>query len=84
MIRREATTVLAFILRVDGRQIQLVGDIGDEAGQMVFWQPILQCRRKQERLIEAANSKALVHTLMIADMLCDVKNFIALLSPTGS
>src|ERR1039458_10207540 len=51
---------------------------------MVFWQPILQGRREQERLIEVAHSKALVHALMVAALLRNVKYFVILLTPTGS
>jgi hypothetical protein len=44
----------------------------------------LQGRREEERLIEAANSKALVHALIIAALLRNVKYFTIILTPTGS
>ena len=84
MIGREATAVAALVPSIDGRQVQFISDIGDEATQVVFWQPVLQRRRKKKRLIEAANSKAFVHTSIIADLLRNIKYFSRFLSPTGS
>jgi hypothetical protein len=41
MIHGKATAILPHVFAVDGRQIEFVGHIGDEAGQVTFRQPIL-------------------------------------------
>src|ERR1035441_128409 len=65
MICRKAAGVLALVLAVNGRQVEFVHDIGDEASEVIFRQPILQRWRKKKQLIEVANPKALVHAIMI-------------------
>lgn len=57
MIGRQAPAIVAFILSVDGREIQLVDHVGDEASQMVFRKPILEGSREQKRLIEDRGCK---------------------------
>src|ERR1700686_5021792 len=61
VIRGEATTVASLVLRIKGRQVQLVHYVGHEPSQVVFGQPVLQRRSQQKRLIQIAHSKTFVH-----------------------
>lgn len=59
VIARGAAAVLAPVGFQNRIEIQLADDLGDEAGQVIFRQPVVQGRRQQERLIESRGSKSL-------------------------
>src|SRR5258707_813721 len=65
MIGGESAAILAFVLRVDRRQIQLVHDVGNEASKVVLGKPFLQRRRKKEQLIQTTRAETFVHAVIM-------------------
>ena len=60
MVGRVAT-LLALIAAGDGRQVQLVHQVGDEVGRMVRWQPLLERGRQQQLLLGLVGTEGLAH-----------------------
>jgi Tol biopolymer transport system component len=75
MVRCQTSPITAFIAGINSGQIQLVHYIGHESCQVILWQPVLQRRWKQKRLIVTTNSKTLVHQAILRDSLSGVRYF---------
>ena len=43
------------------RQVELVCDVQDEPGEVVFWQPVTQIRREQEELVAVTAKEVVGH-----------------------
>ena len=60
MVRRAASP-FSFVASGDVRQVQLVHHVGDEVGQMIVRQPLLQGRGQQQLLVRIVGKVGLAH-----------------------
>ena len=56
-----AAPVLALVAGGDGREVQLVHHVGDEVGQVILGQPLLEGRRQQQLLAGIVGTEGLAH-----------------------
>jgi len=61
MISGFAAAIGTFVGRFDRAEVEFAGDGGDEAGQMILGQPIVEGRREKVDLIQILDPETLLH-----------------------
>jgi hypothetical protein len=72
------------VLGVEWRNVQFLHDVGDETGQVVSRQPVMEGKGQQQDLVEIAVSKPFGHARSYEIVLSIVKYSTVLLSSTNS